>query len=380
MPHHNTVFHTMLKRMPWDVLEEAVVRHGAAECARRFSFKGQATAMLFAQFSGASSLRHVENGLQSHRQHLYHLGIEPPRRSTLADANRDRPAAIFIDVLSCLIGRAQPKLRRAMDGVTCLVDSTTMPLNQHSADWARFSADACGAKLHLVYDPDANCPLYAAVTPSRTTDMSAAKDMPITPGATYVFDLGYYSYAWWAELDAAGCRFVTRLKKNTPHTVSETRAVAAGSPILSDQVGCISDRLASNRRNPWTKPIRVVVVRLDTGRVLRIATNDLLAPAEEIAALYKRRWAIELFFRWIKQVLKVTRFVGTSENAIRVQIAIALIAFLLLRLAHQAQTTVESPLAFARLVGLNLFHSRDINHLHEPSRPGPPSIQQPRLI
>ena len=198
--------------------------------------------------------------------------------------------------------------------------------------------------------------------------MSAAKDMPITPGATYVFDLGYYSYAWWAE---------TRLKKNTPHTVSETRAVEAAP--FSVTSGCISDRLASNRRNPWTKPIRVVVVRLDTGRVLRIATNDLLAPAEEIAALYKRR-SIELFFRWIKQVLKVTRFVGTSENAIRVQIAIALIAFLLLRLAHQAQTTVESPLAFARLVGLNLFHSRDINHLHEPSRPGPPSIQQPRLI
>ena len=380
MPHHNTVFHSVLKCLPCTALEDAVERHQAGKCARQFSFKAQLTAMLFAQLSGASSLRHVEHGLQSHRQHLYHLGVEPPRRSTLADANRDRPAVIFTDILGSLIGRAHAKLRRAMDGVTCLVDSTTVRLNALSADWARFSADACGAKLHLVYDPDADCPIYAAITPSRTTDITAARALPITREATYVFDLGYYSYAWWAELDAAECRFVTRLKKNTPLVLTQTNPVPQDGPILSDQVGWLPERLAASRRNPWTKPIREVQVRIETGRVLRIATNDLLAPAQEIADLYKRRWAIELFFRWVKQTLKITRFLGTTQNAVCIQIAVALIAFLLLRMAHQAQSAIQSPLAFARLVRMNLMHRRRLDQLHEPPRTTPIPSEQPVLI
>lgn len=367
MPHDNSVFHAVLKHVPWDALSEAVGRHGAADCARGFSFKSQLVAMLYAQLSGAVSLRHVAAGLQSHADRLYHLGVEPARRSSLADANRDRPAAVFGDLLAAMIGGARRGLRRKMEGATYLIDSTGLPLNERSADWARFSATACGAKLHVVYDPDADQPIYAAVSAANVNDISAAKEMPIEAGATYVFDLGYYDFGWWARLDAAGCRLVTRLKTNTPLTVTETRPTEGGD-ILSDRVGLLPRRQASNRRNPFHKPVRELQVRIDTGKVLRIVSNDLDAPARQIADLYKRRWAIELFFRWVKQTLKITRFLGTSQNAVRIQIAVALIAFLLLRLAQATQSAIKSPLAFARLVRDNLMHLRRLADLDKPPR------------
>lgn len=295
MPHHDSVFHSVLKQVPWDELDQAVLRHGAADCARGFGFKGQLVAMLYAQLSGAASLREVEAGLQSHASRLYHLGVRPARRSSLADANRDRPAAVFADLLAAMVRRAHRGLRRAMDGATLLVDSTGLRLNGRSAGWARFSAKVCGAKLHVVYDPHADRPVYAAVSTARTTDLAAAKAMPVQRGATYVFDLGYYDYAWWAELDGAGCTIVSRLKCNTPLTVTETRAVppeassAEGSTILSDRIGHLPARLAARRGNPFGKPVREVQVRIETGKVLRVVTNDLTAPARQVADLYKRR-------------------------------------------------------------------------------------------
>jgi len=210
------------------------------------------------------------------------------------------------------------------------------------------------------------------VTAAKVNDITAAKQMPIEPGATYVFDLGYYDYAWWAELDAVGCRIVTRFKSNTPLEVVEELAVTDGGDILSDRIGFLPARQAKSRCNPMRNAVREVRVMTDSGTVLRILSNDLDASAQEIADLYRRRWAIELFFRWVKQTLKITRFVGTSENAIRIQIAVALIAFLLLRLAQAAQKVVLSPIAFSRLVRANLMHRRQIDHLLTP----PPPIDQ----
>jgi IS4 transposase len=211
------------------------------------------------------------------------------------------------------------------------------------------------------------------VTPSNVNDITAAKQMPIEAGATYVFDLGYYDYGWWAELDQAGCRIVTRLKSSTPFTVVEDRPVPPGSSVLSDRSGYLPKRLAASRQNPMAGLVREIRVMIETGKVLRIFTNDLKASAQEIADLYKRRWAIELFFRWVKQTLKIGHFLGTSENAVRIQIAVALIAFLLLRLAHDASKIVASPLAFARLVRTNLMERRAIVELLRP-----PPISKPQ--
>jgi IS4 transposase len=203
--------------------------------------------------------------------------------------------------------------------------------------------------------------------------------MPIEPGMTYVYDLGYYDYGWWAELDDAGCRFVTRLKKNTPFAIVHENRAPTGSNILSDRIGHLPARLAKSRKNPLQVPIREVRVTIDTGKILRIVTNDLDAPAGEIADLYKQRWQIELFFRWVKQTLRIRHFVGISENAVRIQIAVALIAFLILRMAQIATKAVHGPLEFARLVRTNLMHRRSINLLLEPLQPIPINPNQLKL-
>ena len=366
MRHHNSVFHALLKLVPWDVFDALVAAHGADHRVRQLKTKSQLIALLYGQLEGAMSLREIEAGLESHQSRLYHLGAKPARRSTLADANALRPCSLFAELFAEMAARAHRPLRRQLADTTYLIDATGLRLDGRSLDWARFSAKVCGVKLHVVYDADADRPIYAAVTPARINDITPAQTMPIEPGATYVFDLGYYDYAWWAKLDAEGCRIVTRFKKNTPLTGSEELPVPAGGTILSDRIGFLPYRQGAGRRNPIRQAVREVQVTTDTGKVLRILSNDLDAPAQEIADLYKRRWAIELFFRWVKQTLRITRFLGTSENAIKIQIAVALIAFLLLRLAQAAQKTIASPLAFARLVRANLMHKKPLDRLLNP--------------
>jgi hypothetical protein len=321
-------------------------------------------------------LREIEDGLKSHRSRLYHVNVKPVKRSTLADANASRPVPVYTGVLKRLMKQAHRGLRRSLEETTYLIDSTSLRLNELSKDWARFSSDVCGAKAHVIYDADAGCPVYMAVTAANVNDITAAQAMPVEAGASYVFDLGYYDYGWWARLDAAGCRIVTRFKSNTPLYTIEERPVAGDGAILSDRVGYLPARQAKNRKNPFSDPVREVRVRIETGKILRILSNDLDASAEEIAALYKHRWEIELFFRWIKQNLKIKKFLGASENAVRIQIAVALIAYLLLRLAHAAQKSGMTLLAFTRLVRSNLMQMKRIDRLLEDDIETPPDDRQ----
>jgi|SRR5215471_5636441 len=369
MRHQNIVFRDLLKHVPWHQLERIVEAYGADQLARKLTTKRHLVALLYGQFSGGMSLREIVAGMESHETRLYHLGAAPVKRSTVSDANRDRPWQVFADLCSQMLDQVDRGLRRTMKDAVRLVDSTSLRLSTLSADWATFSTDVCGAKAHIVYDPKAARPVYFAVTPAKVNDITVAKAMPIEPGATYVFDLGYYDYGWWAQLDAEGCRFVTRLKKNTPLIVLGKSPVSEGSNIISDRIGLLPQRLAASRTNPLQEPVRELEVIIATGKMLRIATNDLDAPAEEIADLYKQRWQIELFFRWVKQTLRINHFIGVSENAVRIQIAVTLIAFLLLRLALSAQKAVHSLLEFTRLVRANLMHRRPIDRLLEPPRP-----------
>jgi IS4 transposase len=204
--------------------------------------------------------------------------------------------------------------------------------------------------------------------------------MPIEAGATYVFDLGYYDYAWWARLDTEGCRIVTRFKSHTPLIEPIEQAAPQNSDILSDRVGLLPKRQRRSGKNPFSKPVREITVRIETGKVLRILSNDLEASAREIADLYKRRWAIELFFRWVKQNLKIRHFLGNSENAVRIQIAVALIAYLLIHLAKADQKAIKSSLAFARLLRSNLMHRKRIDRLLKPEPNRPESQNQMAFI
>jgi hypothetical protein len=364
--HHNSVLHGLLKHLPWSKFEELVDEHGADARVRRLSTKSQLVALLYAQLSGAASLREIETAMSSHAARLYHLGAREVSRSTLADANALRPSAVFEGLFAQMAAMASRGVRRHVGEAVRLIDSTGLRLAGIAAEWAHFSKGVCGAKAHLILDPDAEIPLYLEITPAKVNDITAAQAMPIEPGATYVFDLGYYHYAWWARLDALGCRIVTRLKKNTPLTLAAELPLPEGSALLYDRIGHLPERLKTCRKNPFADPVREIGVALADGKTLRVVTNDLDAPAQEIADLYKRRWAIELFFRWVKQTLKITHFLGRSENAVRIQVAVALIAYLLIKLARDSAKITDSPLVFARLVRANLMHRRSLDQMLKP--------------
>lgn len=373
MPHQNTVFHSILKLVPWSVADRLVEQFGANKHVRRLTTQNQLAVLLYGQLAGADSLRAMEAGFESHAARLYHLGACEVSRSALSDANAKRSYKVFAGLLAELMARCEGAQRRELAEAVYLMDSTVLRLSSLSADWARFSGRLCGAKLHVVYNPNSEGPAFAEVTPQSINDITVAKTAPIRAGATYVFDLGYYDYGWWAALDAAGCRLVTRLKSNTKLAVVHEATPPQGSGILSDRIGHLPQRLARSRKNPFQDPVREIRLRAESGTILRIVTNDLDAPATEVADLYKRRWQVELFFRWIKHTLKIRHFFGTSENAVRIQIAVALIVHLLLRSAHALQTSVKSLLTFTRLIAQNLMHRRRIDRLLDPP---PPLLQE----
>ena len=261
MPYHNSVFHDVLKLVPWWRLDDLTAEHGTQAEARTLSAKQHLIAMLYAQLFGSAGLRSIENGLLSHAARLYHLGGATVKRSTLADANRQRSPEVFAGLLGTLMAQARRGLRKSMQESLYLIDATVLPLNSLSK-WAQFSQDVHGAKAHVIYDPDADCPVYLSFTARSVNDIIAAKTMPIQTGATYVFDLGYYDFAWWNTLDEAGCRIVTRFKSHTPLEVIEARTIAGVGPILSDRIGHLPKRQANSRKNPFQKPVREVQVRI----------------------------------------------------------------------------------------------------------------------
>lgn len=377
MRQHNSVFHELTKRVPWTVFDRLVEKHRADRSVRRLTCRNQLLALLYGQLAGAFSLREIATGLASQRAPLHHAGARPVARSTLADANATRPAALFAELFEHMAGAAARPLRRHMRDATRILDATTVRLTGLSATWAQVGHSHAAAKLHLVYDPVAAAPLQAEVTPATVNDITPAKRREITPGTTYIFDLGYYDFGWWAELDARNCRFVTRLKGNTRlENVIETTPATGEGAVRGERIGWLPERMARSRRNPMAVPLREITVSIAPGKTLRLITNDLDSPAEEIAELYRQRWQIELFFKWIKQNLRIRRFLGTSENAIRIQLYAALIAYLLLRLAHQAQTVVARPSAFVLLVRLNIAQRRPLDILHKPAPPPPADRRQ----
>jgi hypothetical protein len=377
MRHENTVFHGLLKVLPRRRFEQVVERFKSDWRTRRLPSWSQLVALVYAQFSGATSLREIEAGLLSHRTQLYHLGIKDKIcRSTLADANAARQPELYEEIFEGLLGELGQ--RQVSKETVRLIDATSIRLNLALNDWAHFAArDHAGVKLHICYDPAEQVPTYFAVSPARSADILAARAMPILPGACYVFDLGYYDFAFWAALDAAGCRLVTRLKCTTkPELIrarripkAEARPREGRSTILEDRIVHLGPNAGKKKPNPWRKPLREVVVALEDGRTLRLATNDLRSSARTIADLYKTRWQIELFFKWIKQNLRIKRFVGNSENAVRIQLATALIAYLLLAIVRKISRIKVSLHAFASLMRVNLMHRRSLQQIFDPSPP-----------
>lgn len=364
MPGQATMFSRLLQHVPWGVFDRAVKRSGADKRCRRLDARSHLVALITGQLIEAHGLRDIEAAQSAHAPTLKRRQIAPACRSTLADANKVRPAAAFEALIAALLAKLSPTQRRLSRQELRLVDSTLITPGHGAQHWAKFQNGKVAAKVHVVFDPQAQVPIFYELTSGNTNDITLAKaKMPIEAGATYVFDLGYYDFGFWAALDAKGCRLVTRLKKNTPAAIVAEQPVAAGGAILRDAIIRLPDRMAKSRRNPFAKDARMVVVATDTGKTLRLFTNDLDSSAESIAELYRARWQIELFFRWIKQHLKIRRFHGRSANAVRLQIAAAIITYLLLKLMRHAARTTKTAAHFLAGLRYALFHRMDVDTL-----------------
>jgi IS4 transposase len=385
MPFMRSAFARLLEPLDRRVIVRAVHEHGGDHGVGRgdkaWTCERHLKTLLFAQFAGLESLRAIVAGLGARGASFYHLNLRAPCRSTLAQANAGRPAAVFRDVAMALIPVAAGVLRRESEAVIRLLDATPIPLKGDGFAWAEASARTRGLKLHLVYDPRQGRPVWFELTSAKVDDVVAGRTAPLEAGATYVFDKGYTDYRWWSELVAAGAFFVTRRKRNA-HRREVSEELALGEAILCDRRLKIGHRQARGGapNNPLyhTELREIVVARPDKDEPLYLLTNDLVRPAEEIARLYKERWDIELLFKWLKQNLKIRRFLGRSENAVRIQIYAALIAFMLLRILHHtAARSFHAPTALLLIqLKLALLSPFNLRQTTTPP-PKPPSLRPP---
>ena len=365
--HHPTVLEDLMKAIPWGHFDRLVSQRRANATVRSFDSRDHLTAMIGAALGGLNGLRQTVAGLLPGAGALRLIGSKPPRRSTLADANRQRDAGLFFDLLMAMLPCLDRTGRRDLCNAVRLIDSTQVNLGLRMRKWVGLHRGEPTAKIHVVYDPRAGQPVYFALTPAKMSDIDAARRLlPIEPNATYVFDLGYYDFGWFATLRDKNCKFITRLKCNKPLRQIERRTVHSNETIISDLTGRLPERLAASRRNPFNGVGREVVVRVDAKRTLRLFTNDLTSPASLIADLYKERWQIELFFKWIKQNLRIARFMGTSENAVRIQIATAMIAYILIRIAQAKRALTNPASIILTVVRGQLFTRKDLTDLLSP--------------
>lgn len=351
----------LMKGLPRGTVDRLVHAHGSDKHTKGFGTRQQLTAMIYAQCTGATSLRTLEAGFNQHPGHHYHLGMRCLRRSTLADANRTREPVVFAELARVLMGQVHRRLRRQCTEVLYLLDSTSLTLKgQGFDDWTAGNAtrNTQGLKVHVLYAAQAHAPVQVDITAPNVNDLHHGRTLAIERGATYVFDKGYYDFNWWHRIDQAGAIFVSRLKVNAGLRVVQSQPVPADTgTVLADEVVRFKHRNPSGGRinHYYDQPLRRVIVRRPDGQPMALVTNDLTSPAKAIADRYRDRWQVELFFKWIKQHLRLTRFLGRSANAVRTQILTALITYLLLALYKQAHGYTGSLWMLLATLRVSLF-------------------------
>lgn len=373
----SSIFSQMLQLIPRLAFEAKVREHQAERHARGFSSWTQLIAMLFCQLGHAKSLREITGGLAACEGKLRHLGVrEPPRRSTLSYANQHRPwelyRSAFYDLLERCQREASGRRRKFRFKHKLLsIDSTTIALSLSMFDWAQYKRSKGAMKLHLVLDHDGYLPAFAVISDGKEADISAARKMSFAPGAMLVFDRGYADYDWWLSLTRQKVFFVTRLKDKADYEVVEQRAVPASGNVRKDEVIFLF-KLEADGKDCFLRRVEVWVEEKQETMVF--VTNNLTLAASTIAAIYKERWQIELFFKALKQSLKVKTFVGTSENAVQTQIWTALMAMLLVKYLQLKSTFGWSLSNLVALLRQQLFVYRDLmSWLNDPFQ-APPAL------
>jgi IS4 transposase len=372
----NGIFVGLLKPIDRRRFADIVDAHDGDAYDKSFKSWDHLVALIYAQLAGLDGLRALEAGFNANSQHHYHLGTGKLARSTLSDANARRPVGIFAQAFAMLSTLADRRMRQEGAAMVRLIDASPVPL-QSACKWARWNGRIRGMKLHVVYDPIADVPTRVAVTAANVNDIEIGRQVAIKADATYVFDKAYCRFDWWQSINDCRAFFVTRTKRKMRLRAIGRRPLRKrkgdGFKVLADD----EVKLVSKGDSRLPIPLRRIQIRRDRGGVITLLTNDLNRTAVEIAALYKSRWQIELLFRWIKQHLDIRNFLGKSDNAVRLQILAAMIAYLLLRIAARLNCVTMLPLRLAELIQQFLFSRRTIATIAtpppvNPSRPGPP--------
>jgi hypothetical protein len=378
MAHLNTILGQMLQLVPRHVFDHIVDTHSwAGPKPRTFSYWSQFVAMLYAQFSSRKSLRDLVLSLNQHVKKLYHLGQSEVKRSTLAEANEQRPAIIFEKLYHQLLHRLYGEMTRKnkRQSNIKIIDSTTIDLCASVFPWATFRSRKAGIKLHTVITD--MLPKCVILTEAKIHDIQVGKTLQFDPGDLLIFDRGYIDYAWLHTLHQKGVWFVTRLKSNACFEVIETLGNPAPERVLTDQIISLN---SEHGLHSYPGHLRRVHYRdPETGKEYVFLTNRVDLSALEIADLYRQRWQIELFFKWVKQNLKIKTFYGTSRNAVLIQIWTALIAYLLLIWLKIKSTINIRILGLTRIIQASLMERRSLWEIICPKKrlPTPANNQIP---
>jgi hypothetical protein len=373
------MFSQILRWFPRLEFEAAVKEHKAERHARGFTCWQQFVAMLYCQLGHAQSLREICGGLAATEGKLRHLGIlDCPKATTLSYANAHRPWQLYQSVFYTMLERcrsealSQGQRKFQFKHKLLSLDATMVELCAESFDWAKYKQTKGALKLHLVLDHDGHLPCYAVMTEGKTADVTEARKIRFQPGTLVVFDRGYSDYNWWLDLTRGGVSFVTRLKDSASYGVVESRPVPEGSNVLRDETILL---VTQQEIGPEARLRRIEVWVEEKNETMVFVTNNLKLAARTIARIYKERWQIELFFKALKQGLKIKTFVGTTENAVQIQIWTALIAMLILKFLKLKSTFGWSLSNLIALLRQQLFVHRDLwKWINDPFQ-SPPDLE-----
>ena len=383
MAHCNTIFSQILKLVPRHEFESLANRHHRGRSFRTASRWSQFVSLAMAQLSGRNSLRDIVENMSSQAHRLYHLGSAKLSRSNLSRINEDKPYTLYEALFGKLLSRCQgrtPGHDFRFKNPLYSLDASTIDLCLSAFPWADFRATKGAIKLHVGLNHNGYLPEFVTLTEGKVHDVTIGRTLTFPPGSMVAIDRGYNDYAWYNQLTGKGIFFVTRLKSNAKTRVVCRRPVCAKKGLTSDQTIEFTG-IQTAKRCP-IQLRRIGYRDPETGKHYVFLTNHFKLAAKTIADIYKARWQVELFFKWIKQNLKIKSFIGTSKNAVMTQIWIALCVYLLLAFINFQSRMNKSMQQILRLLQLNLFEKRDLMALlrGDPLRDNQADINQMALL
>jgi len=364
MAHCNTIFAQILKLVPRHEFETLAKHHHSGRAFRTASRWSQFVTLTMAQLSGRNSLRDIVDNVSAQAHRLYHLGSTQLSRSNLSRMNESKPYRLYEALFGQLLSRCKsitPRHSFRFKNPLYSLDASTVDLCLSVFPWADFRTTKGGIKLHVGLNHSGFLPEFVTITEAKTHDVIAGRALQFPKGSIVVVDRGYNDYAWYKQLTDKGIFFVTRLKSNAKVRIIERHPILKNSGVTSDQIIEFSGTQTAKKCPIQLR--RIGYRDAQTGKHYIFLTNNFKLSSKTIAAIYKARWQVELFFKWIKQNLKIKSFIGTSKNAVMTQIWIALCVYLLLAYIKFQSKMNKSMQQILRLLQLNLFEKRDLHAL-----------------